>query len=84
LKKQGLSIAPVRRDNRSAFFSRLRQREKSAMAEILVSDQCARRPTLLVDARFTSRGSPQEEEDRSNLESCKTSSAHASLYFRCH
>jgi hypothetical protein len=41
-----------RSDNRSAFFSRLPFRAKSAMAEILVSDRCDRRPPLLIGGRL--------------------------------
>ena len=49
--KQMLSFGPVRRDNRSAFFFRLRRSEKigdgrNPSLEFL----CERRPTLLVGA----------------------------------
>src|SRR6185369_9683876 len=42
------------RDNRSAFFSCLPLRAKSATVEILVSGQCERRPPLLIGGRFDS------------------------------
>jgi hypothetical protein len=44
--------AALRRNNRSAFFSRLLLRAKSAMAEILVSDLCECRPPLLIGGFF--------------------------------
>jgi hypothetical protein len=50
-----LAASNIRRDNGSAFFSRLPLRAKSAMAEILVSDQCERRPPLLIGGFFCCR-----------------------------
>ena len=44
--------AALRRNNGSAFFSRLPLRAKSAMAKILVSDLCECRPPLLIGGFF--------------------------------
>jgi hypothetical protein len=52
----GIVVALVdTRNNRSAFFCRLRFRTKSAMAEILVSNLCDRRPPLLIGGFFRCR-----------------------------
>jgi hypothetical protein len=42
-------------NNGSAFFFRLHPGAKSAMAEILVLDQCERRPPLVIGGFFHDR-----------------------------
>jgi hypothetical protein len=60
--------AALRRNNRSAFFSRLPFSAKPAMAEILVSDLCDRSLPLLIGGHFhglrTSRGCHAEPSHR--------------------
>jgi hypothetical protein len=68
------------RDNKSAFFFRLPFCAKSAMAEILVSDQRERRPPLLIGGRFRLR---RAERRAQIFAGCGASFAQPGLFFSC-
>jgi hypothetical protein len=76
-----MAATAPRRDNRSAFFSRLPFCAKSAMAEILVSDRCERRPPLFIGGRFTSQARGKEG---GNFMGCIFDFAQPGLFFPLH